>query len=96
MKPFGHDKSQLAIQRDQTILNAREVVFPQKPPISDGCRDFIKKCLAYHHQDRYDVYEAYYSNYLRNSPKPPAFGTPTSNTLTPNQANIASSGSLAG
>lgn len=65
VKPFGHDKSQMAIVRDQTILNAREVAFPQKPPISDSCRDFIRKCLAYHHQDRYDVYEAYYSPYLR-------------------------------
>jgi len=25
----------MAIVRDQTILNAREVVFPQKPQISD-------------------------------------------------------------
>ena len=30
-KPFGHDKSQQAILQDQTILNAREVNFPQKP-----------------------------------------------------------------
>ena len=67
VKPFGHDKSQMAIVRDQTILNAREVVFPQKPQISDGCRDFIRKCLAYHHQDRYDVYEAYFSAYLRGT-----------------------------
>jgi tousled-like kinase len=56
----------MAIVRDQTILNAREVVFPQKPPISDQCKEFIRKCLAYHHQDRYDVYEAYYSPYLRS------------------------------
>jgi len=67
VKPFGHDKSQMAIVRDQTILNAREVAFPQKPQISDGCRDFIRKCLAYHHQDRFDVYEAYYSPYLRGT-----------------------------
>jgi tousled-like kinase len=55
----------MAIVRDQTILNARSVQFPAKPVISDGCKDFIRKCLAYHHQDRYDVYEAYYSPYLR-------------------------------
>ena len=67
MKPFGHDKSQMAIVRDQTILNAREVSFPVKPQISDGCKDFIRKCLAYHHQDRFDVYEAYYSPYLRTA-----------------------------
>lgn len=67
VKPFGQDKSQMAIVRDQTILNAREVVFPQKPPISDPCKEFIRKCLAYHHQDRFDVYEAYYSPYLRSA-----------------------------
>ena len=37
-KPFGHDKSQQAILQDQTILNAREVVFPIKPLISDACK----------------------------------------------------------
>lgn len=30
-KPFGHDKTQQAILQDQTILNAREVIFPPKP-----------------------------------------------------------------
>jgi len=56
----------MAIVRDQTILNAREVTFPLKPVISDPCKDFIRKCLAYYHQDRFDVYEAYYSPYLRS------------------------------
>eukprot|EP00347_Sterkiella_histriomuscorum_P024033 403332537 len=64
-KPFGHDKSQQAILQDQTILNSREVVFPLRPTISDSCKDFIRKCLAYHQEDRYDVYEAYYSPYLK-------------------------------
>lgn len=67
VKPFGHDKSQMAIVRDQTILNARQVQFPSKPSISDACKDFIRRCLAYHHQDRYDVYESYYSPYLRGT-----------------------------
>jgi tousled-like kinase len=57
----------MAIVRDQTILNAREVIFPAKPSVSDGCKDFIRKCLAYYHYDRYDVYEAYYSPYLRGT-----------------------------
>ena len=65
VKPFGHDKTQMAIVRDQTILNARNVAFPPKPVISEGCKDFIRRCLSYHHQDRYDVYEAYFSPYLR-------------------------------
>ncbi|CDW76433.1 protein kinase domain containing protein [Stylonychia lemnae] len=72
-KPFGHDKSQQAILSDQTILNAREVIFPQKPIISDGCKEFIRKCLAYNQKDRYDVYEAYYSPYLKG---PNQNGTP--------------------
>lgn len=49
VKPFGHDKTQMAIVRDQTILNAREVMFPAKPAITDSCKDFIRRCLAYHH-----------------------------------------------
>jgi tousled-like kinase len=65
LKPFGHDKTQMAIVRDQTILNAREVIFPSKPAITDSCKEFIRRCLAYHHQDRFDVYEAYYHPYLR-------------------------------
>ena len=69
MKPFGHDKSQMAIVRDQTILNARQVQFPAKPQVSDACKDFIRNCLSYHHQDRYDVYQAYYSPYLRGGAK---------------------------
>ena len=68
-KPFGNNQSQQAILKDQTILNAREVSFPVKPQISDQCKEFIRKCLAYHHQDRFDVYEAYYSPYLRGVPK---------------------------
>jgi len=67
VKPFGHDKTQMAIVRDQTILNAKEVFFPAKPAITDGCKEFIRKCLAYHHQDRYDVYESYFSPYLRGA-----------------------------
>ena len=47
-KPFGHDKSQQVILQDQIILNAREVFFPPKPLISDSCKDFIRKCLAYY------------------------------------------------
>ena len=48
-KPFGNNQSQQSILKDQTILNAREVVFPAKPIISESCKDFIRKCLAYHH-----------------------------------------------
>ncbi|CDW74566.1 protein kinase domain containing protein [Stylonychia lemnae] len=66
-KPFGHDKSQQAILQDQTILKAKEVIFPSKPQVSDACKDFLRKCLSYYQYDRYDVYEAYYSPYLRGS-----------------------------
>lgn len=32
-KPFGHNLSQAAILEENTILNARQVDFPNKPPV---------------------------------------------------------------
>jgi tousled-like kinase len=40
------------------MLNAREVAFPAKPSVSADCKDFIRKCLAYHQDERLDVHAA--------------------------------------
>ena len=66
-KPFGNNQSQQAILKESTILNAHKVVFPAKPQVSEGAKEFIQKCLAYHQEDRYDVFEAYFSPYLRGN-----------------------------
>ena len=57
-RPFGHGQSQEQILRNEVMLNAREVSFPTKPTVSNDCKDFIRKCLAYHQEDRIDVHAA--------------------------------------
>lgn len=55
-KPFGHNMSQEAILKSNTILKATEVQFPPNPKINESCKDFIRKCLAYQKDDRSDVF----------------------------------------
>jgi tousled-like kinase len=57
-RPFGHGQSQEQILRNEVMLNAREVAFPAKPSVSADCKDFIRKCLAYHQDQRLDVHAA--------------------------------------
>jgi len=66
-KPFGNNMSQEKILKDQIILKSYNVNFPQKPAISNEAKDFIKKCLAYNQEDRYDVIQAYNSPYFTKS-----------------------------
>jgi tousled-like kinase len=56
-KPFGHNMSQEAILKSNTILRATDVTFPVKPQTSDMCKDFIRNCLAYQKEDRSDVFQ---------------------------------------
>lgn len=53
-KPFGNNMSQRKILKEGTILNAFEVVFPERPGVSEGAKDLIRRCLAYHPEDRLD------------------------------------------
>ena len=46
-RPFGDGLSQDKILADGTMLNAHEVQFPDKPDVTDGCKDFIRACLTY-------------------------------------------------
>ena len=40
------------------MKNAKIIDFPEKPFISDECKNFIKHCLAYNQEDRYNVFQA--------------------------------------
>lgn len=41
-KPFGHNMSQEAILKSNTILKATEVQFPTNCKINESCKDFIR------------------------------------------------------
>ena len=57
-KPFGHNMPQEKVLSEQIIINATSVTFPAKPAISNECKEFIKKCLEYKQEDRWDVNDA--------------------------------------
>ena len=66
-KPFGHEcSSQKKLVKDKIIQNAFSVEFPEKPEISEECKDFIKNCLKYKQKERYDVFHAYNSKFIQN------------------------------
>lgn len=69
-RPFGHEQSQEQILRNQVMLHdTKEVNFPSKPAISEGCKEFIKLCLAYQQEERLDVHAAAnhpYMSYKKN------------------------------
>ncbi|GAX76382.1 hypothetical protein CEUSTIGMA_g3828.t1 [Chlamydomonas eustigma] len=63
-RPFGEGMSQEQIMRDRVMLNAREVEFPSKPSVSSEAKEFIRKCLAYRQEVRWDVLTASQDPYL--------------------------------
>uniref|UniRef100_A0A6Q2X7L8 non-specific serine/threonine protein kinase n=1 Tax=Esox lucius TaxID=8010 RepID=A0A6Q2X7L8_ESOLU len=63
-KPFGHNQSQQDILQENTILKATEVQFPAKPQASTEAKAFIRRCLAYHKEDRFDVHQLGTDTYL--------------------------------
>lgn len=46
-RPFGHGMSQDRLLKDNTMLNAKEVVFPEEPQVSEMGKEFIRDCLQY-------------------------------------------------
>ena len=64
-KPFGHNCSQDKLIKDKIMQNAKIVEFPDEPIISDDCKNFIKHCLAYNQEDRYDVFQAMNSDFIK-------------------------------
>ena len=64
-KPFGQNYTQDKLLKDHVMQNAKVVDIPSKPNISEECKDFIKRCLAYHPEDRYDVFQALESPFIK-------------------------------
>lgn len=64
IKPFGQGLSQETVFKDQVIVNSGSVNFPSKPAVSSECKEFIRKCLDYNQDERFDVLEACNSLYL--------------------------------
>ena len=64
-KPFGHNMPQEKVLSDQVIVKATSVTFPNKPVVSPECKEFIKKCLEYRQEDRWDVLEAFNSPFVQ-------------------------------
>ncbi|CAJ0579562.1 unnamed protein product, partial [Mesorhabditis spiculigera] len=85
-RPFGHDQTQQKILEENTIINARDLVFPLKPQISPAAQDFIRRCLEYRKEDRADVYELARHELLRprsaKSTQPPHSPQYTRPTIT--------------
>lgn len=63
-KPFGHNQSQQDILQENTILKATDVQFPVKPVASNEAKGFIRRCLAYRKEDRFDVHQLASDPYL--------------------------------
>lgn len=67
-KPFGNDYiSQKSLFKDKIIQNAYKVEFPENCNISDDCKDFIRNCLKYNEKERYDVFQAVESKFIKNN-----------------------------
>lgn len=64
-KPFGNNCSQDKLVKEKIMKNAKIVEFPEKPLISDECKNFIKRCLAYNQEDRYNVFQAMKSSFIQ-------------------------------
>jgi tousled-like kinase len=63
-KPFGQNMSQERILKEQVILHSDDVKFPNKPSISNECKEFISSCLIKDPEKRWDINGAINSFYL--------------------------------
>ncbi|CAH8510746.1 unnamed protein product [Schistosoma turkestanicum] len=63
--PFGHNMSQADILHENTILHARSIVFPSTTKVSDGAKEFIRKCCTYRKDLRPDVFQLSNDDYLK-------------------------------
>ncbi|CAD8106753.1 unnamed protein product [Paramecium sonneborni] len=64
-KPFGEGISQERIAQERVFLNSFQVIFPLQSTVSQECKDFILKCLTYNMEARWNITEAFYSNYIQ-------------------------------
>ncbi|KAG7259045.1 hypothetical protein CRUP_030830 [Coryphaenoides rupestris] len=77
-------KSQQDILQENTILKATDLQFPVKPVSSHEAKAFIKRCLAYRKEDRFDVHQlgsdTYLLPHMRRSSGNPASSGPGSSS----------------
>lgn len=59
IKPFGQGMMQSDILKQRVMLRATNVDFPETRKVSSDIKEFIKRCLSYHQEDRFDIDEAY-------------------------------------
>lgn len=78
-RPFGHDQTQEAIIREQTILKAKEIEFPSRPNVSNEAKSFIRSCLQYKKDERADVHQLAANEYL-NKPRQKTSSSASSGT----------------
>jgi tousled-like kinase len=64
-KPFGNNMSQNQLLQEQVILKSRQVNFPIKPLVPKEAQDFIRHCLSYYQDERYDIRQAFASGYMQ-------------------------------
>ncbi|CAH8548840.1 unnamed protein product [Dicrocoelium dendriticum] len=64
-KPFGNNLSQSDILQEHTILRARNINFPSTIKVSDGAKEFIRKCCTYEKDLRPDVFQICNDDYLK-------------------------------
>lgn len=63
-KPFGNNMSQEKILKEQVILSADSVKFPQKPAVSAECKELIANCLVKNCDKRWDVNQCLNSSFF--------------------------------
>ncbi|CAK8674596.1 unnamed protein product [Clavelina lepadiformis] len=64
-KPFGHNLTQEAILKQNAILKATEVEFPNKPSVTSEAKSFIRQCLCYRKEQRAGVAKLAEHPYLK-------------------------------
>ena len=65
-KPFGQNMSQARFYKEREFENtANKLEFPDKVPISEDCKQFIKNCLECIPIKRFDVLAAYNSPFIK-------------------------------
>jgi len=63
-RPFGEGQSQEKVWSNGIMLNARDVQFPDKPLVTEGCKEFIVRCLAYDQSLRPSIAELCECSYV--------------------------------
>ena len=88
-KPFGQNYTQDKLLKERVMQNAKVVEIPNKPNISDECKDFIRHCLAYHQEDRYDVFQALESPFIKQEKNKDSYKKLKSGNVSSNNLNIS-------